>query len=121
VADLDGALLRSLGIETEGRAMSTVVKRNTSIPVRKSDTFTTTVSGGRAGDADSAAGNRILRLGASLAFDNPKTRAQEDHFVLQHIPECSLSQRVGMAMGQSSSKNNVYYSGPDGRARLARS
>ena len=36
----------SLGIETEGRSMSTVVKRNTPIPVRKSDTFTTTVPAG---------------------------------------------------------------------------
>ena len=32
----------SLGIETTGKVMSTVVKRNTQIPVRKSDTFTTT-------------------------------------------------------------------------------
>ena len=31
----------SLGIETTGRVMSTVVKRNTAIPCRKSDTFTT--------------------------------------------------------------------------------
>jgi len=31
----------SLGIETEGKHMSTIVKRNTSIPVRKNDTFTT--------------------------------------------------------------------------------
>ena len=31
----------SLGIETTGRVMSTIVKRNTAIPCRKSDTFTT--------------------------------------------------------------------------------
>ena len=31
----------SLGIETTGRVMSTIVKRNTPIPCRKSDTFTT--------------------------------------------------------------------------------
>eukprot|EP00282_Hemiselmis_andersenii_P016132 CAMPEP_0114129818 /NCGR_PEP_ID=MMETSP0043_2-20121206/11678_1 /TAXON_ID=464988 /ORGANISM="Hemiselmis andersenii, Strain CCMP644" /LENGTH=603 /DNA_ID=CAMNT_0001223119 /DNA_START=14 /DNA_END=1824 /DNA_ORIENTATION=+ len=31
----------SLGIETEGKHMSTIVKRNTPIPCRKSDTFTT--------------------------------------------------------------------------------
>jgi len=31
----------SLGIETEGKIMSTIVKRNTPIPCRKSDTFTT--------------------------------------------------------------------------------
>lgn len=31
----------SLGIETEGKHMSTIVKRNTAIPVRKHDTFTT--------------------------------------------------------------------------------
>ena len=31
----------SLGIETTGRVMSTVVKRNTPIPCRKADTFTT--------------------------------------------------------------------------------
>jgi len=31
----------SLGIETTGRVMSTIVKRNTAIPCRKSDTYTT--------------------------------------------------------------------------------
>lgn len=31
----------SLGIETTGKVMSTIVKRNTAIPCRKSDTFTT--------------------------------------------------------------------------------
>ena len=31
----------SMGIETTGRVMSTIVKRNTAIPCRKSDTFTT--------------------------------------------------------------------------------
>ena len=36
-----GQVPLSLGIETTGRVMSTVVKRNTQIPCRKSDTFTT--------------------------------------------------------------------------------
>jgi len=31
----------SLGIETTGRVMATIIKRNTAIPCRKSDTFTT--------------------------------------------------------------------------------
>ena len=37
----------SLGIETEGKLMSTIIKRNTPIPVRKTKEYTTVVRVGR--------------------------------------------------------------------------
>jgi molecular chaperone DnaK len=57
----------SLGIETLGGVMTKLIERNTTIPVRKSETFTTAADGQTSvevhvlqGERDMAAGNRTL-------------------------------------------------------------
>jgi len=53
----------SLGIETEGKVMSVVIKRNTPIPVRKTKTFTTTDDYQEAVDVDVYEGERAVTEG----------------------------------------------------------
>jgi len=53
----------SLGIETEGKVMSVVIKRNTPIPVRKTKTFTTTEDFQDAVDVDVYEGERAVTEG----------------------------------------------------------
>jgi L1 cell adhesion molecule like protein len=53
----------SLGIETEGKVMSVVIKRNTPIPARKTKTFTTTEDYQDAVDVDVYEGERAVTEG----------------------------------------------------------